>query len=469
MNPLIARALTQGFTINEIIKWLLSNNSPLSRSIKEATKQGYTQDQIGEYLTKGSKFTSGQRERALEGMTEKERAERMQYRGNAGKDLSKIMNIAYPAAAAYAGYTAGQKSVPPMPNAEPPPMQDAPSAIQPAAQGMQQQAVQRATGMGVPTTTQQVATQAALSPQAAPAIPTAPSSMELVTKENLLPHIAEYAKNYDDPSHIAAALYSQFPKHLDRIQKAAGKPMEEVIGDVLGEIKAQQPEVETNVMPPEQVEAPQKIAETLVPQQVEPEQTIEPEIKPMDVGSSVLTPSGEMGEIEKISGKTAQIKTESGKKGSKFDELLPVPENSDEIADIYQNLIDKIPEGYKSRMADYVGYSQDDNSLLITFHDGSSYDYQDVPEDIVKEIVNSDFMAKTTGGNYLGKWYKDAPSIGAGISLLISDLQKQRGGKGKEYDKKYKEMYSMHRLAKEKLKEKKENEKREERAKKRKK
>jgi 3-hydroxyacyl-CoA dehydrogenase len=129
-------------------------------------------------------------------------------------------------------------------------------------------------------------------------------------------------------------------------------------------------------------------------------------------------------------------------------------------------LIDKIPEGQKSRVYDAIGYDPNRNAIKYTYHDGKSYIIDDVPEEIVKEIVNSGFLAKTSGGNYMGFYYKGNPSIGAGMHVLISDLQRLRGGKGKEYSYKFEELYSQHRLPKNILKERHEKEQAKKKAKK---
>lgn len=183
----------------------------------------------------------------------------------------------------------------------------------------------------------------------------------------------------------------------------------------------------------------------------------------MSKGSSVITPSGEIAQIEDLPGKTAKVSVDGKKQVFESDDLVPVPDNHEEIGNLYQQLIDKIPEGDKSRVYDAIGYDPERNAIKYTYHDGKTYIIDDVPEDIAREIANSGFMAKTSGGNYMGFYYKGNPSIGAGMSVLINDLQKQRGGKGKEYSYKFEELYSQHRLPKNILKERAEKEKQRER------
>ncbi len=185
--------------------------------------------------------------------------------------------------------------------------------------------------------------------------------------------------------------------------------------------------------------------------------------KPMTKGAEVITPNGDFATVEDHPGKAAKVMVDGKPKVFDADELTPIPENHEEIGTLYQQLIDKIPEGQKSRVYDAIGYDPNRNAIKYTYHDGKSYIIDDVPEEIVKEITNSGYLAKTSGGNYMGFYYKGNPSIGAGMHVLISDLQRLRGGKGKEYSYKFEELYSQHRLPKNALKEKHEREKARER------
>lgn len=194
-----------------------------------------------------------------------------------------------------------------------------------------------------------------------------------------------------------------------------------------------------------------------------------PIAKPLSKGSEVITPTGDIARIDDLPGKTAKVDVDGTKQVHATDDLIPIPDNSKEIGDLYQELIDTIPEGNKSRVYDAIGYDPQRNAIKYTYHDGKSYIIDDVPEEIAKEIANSGYLAKTSGGNYMGFYYKGNPSIGAGMSVLINDLQKLRGGKGKEYSYKFEELYSQHRLPKNILKERSEQGKlraREEKAKK---
>jgi hypothetical protein len=76
----ITTALAQGYSISKIIKSILAMNTPLAKSIKEALKQGYNEDEIGEYLEKGKSASYSQKNKMLQGRTEEEKARGIAYR-----------------------------------------------------------------------------------------------------------------------------------------------------------------------------------------------------------------------------------------------------------------------------------------------------------------------------------------------------------------------------------------------------
>ena len=76
----VSQALSQGYAISNVIKSILRMNTPLSKAIKEALKQGYNEDQIREYLEKGKNASYSQKNQMLKGMTEEEKARGIAYR-----------------------------------------------------------------------------------------------------------------------------------------------------------------------------------------------------------------------------------------------------------------------------------------------------------------------------------------------------------------------------------------------------
>jgi hypothetical protein len=270
------------------------------------------------------------------------------------------------------------------------------------------------------------------------------------------------AQNGNDATQIDA-FFEKFAKGTKgKIEKASNMPFAQFVDEYIKNKPHQQEQPEAQQQEPENV--PRGTEEQISTSQL-PESTKTVE-KPIEVGSEVITPSGDIAKIDLLPGKTAKVDVDGKKQVFETDDLVPIPENHQEIGDLYQQLIDKIPEGQKSRVYDAIGYDPNRNAIKYTYHDGKSYIIDDVPEEIVKEIVNSGFLAKTSGGNYMGFYYKGNPSIGAGMHVLISDLQRLRGGKGKEYSYKFEELYSQHRLPKNILKERHEKEQAKKKAKK---
>ncbi len=105
----VSQALSQGYAISNVIKSVLRMNTPLAKAIKEAMKQGYNEDQIGEYLEKGKTSSYSQKNQMLKGMTEEEKARGIAYhQPKSEKNIGNILKTAAMAApVAAAGAVAG--------------------------------------------------------------------------------------------------------------------------------------------------------------------------------------------------------------------------------------------------------------------------------------------------------------------------------------------------------------------------
>lgn len=219
-------------------------------------------------------------------------------------------------------------------------------------------------------------------------------------------------------------------QNVKDMEREGGKSIEDLVGDFM-QASQQEPELS-----------------------LEPEPTLTPEIQEeVPKISEMITPDGDIGTVESIPGKTAKLNIDGKKKVVKADDLTPVPGNKDEILDLYERLIQAIPEDLRSSNLNWVGYDPTQNLLQVKFHNGASYTYEDVPEEFANKLENVLFTAKTTGGNYFGNWSQGDESRGAGVAALIRELQKQYG-KGQEYSAKFREVYSFLGLPEQKLREK---------------
>lgn len=74
----------------------------------------------------------------------------------------------------------------------------------------------------------------------------------------------------------------------------------------------------------------------------------------------------------------------------------------------------------KSAVIRQTEYDPEAKKLRIVFNNDSSYEYDDVPEDVYSSLTEGGIAAKTSGENQYGKWWvgKD-PSLGASFNKLI--------------------------------------------------
>ena len=173
----------------------------------------------------------------------------------------------------------------------------------------------------------------------------------------------------------------------------------------------------------------------------------------------VITEDGNLAEIVDEKGKTAKIIEDGKEKIVPGFSINGPPDNKDDILDLYERLIQAIPESERSAVINWAGYDPEKKKFAVRFHTGDAYTYEDIPDEFAKRIEEAGFLAKTTGGNYFGEWSEGEASRGAGLSKLIRELQAYYGGKGKEYSGKFKTVYSYLGEAERKLKEKQQREK----------
>ncbi len=510
MNPIL-QALGSGYSVKKILTYLSKSSPQLAEKITQAVAYGYPAAEVLKYVMKGGKNVSKQLPNATDEDSniytkmQYSLPENMKEAGNFALNAAKVAGGAAVASKVLSGIQGASElvdsapspaPVSPQPNLGADALTQSASPLQPGpglSQQVQQQAQSPVTNAKMPSSPTQVS-------QASQAMPLSPESPQQsifdqltsgVDKSSLEPEklqqlqflgmisdkLQEEGKSLNDPE------FQKLSKKIQDIVK--GNP-----GTVLRESARFEASKEKKPPTIDQVKElsdlwklskekdpnfPHSLSKVLQRNLGLDEKTADGLSKAfhpsassennneMVKGSSVITPSGDIATIEDLPGKTAKVNVDGKQQVHQTDELTPVPDNAEEIGQLYQQLIDKIPEGHKSRVYDAIGYDPNRNAIKYTYHDGKSYIIDDVPEEIVKEIANSNYLAKTSGGNYMGLYYKGNPSIGAGMHQLISDLQKLRGGKGKEYSYKFEELYSQHRLPKNILKEKFERDKARER------
>lgn len=163
----------------------------------------------------------------------------------------------------------------------------------------------------------------------------------------------------------------------------------------------------------------------------------EKEGKP-EKGSIVATPDGEVGEIKDIR-QTEGLVDEDGKlhKVKLSDIQMPDEKIQQTVARLLE-----IPEIDKSSIINYWAYDPTDKELFLMFHNGETYKYSDVPEELESELAEAGVSPKTKGENEFGAWAQDDPtSRGATfINKLISHPKYKRSTKGAEPNPHYRKL-----------------------------
>lgn len=413
MNPLL-QALSSGYTKEQILKHITRAFPDLAKKITKATAAGYSIDKIFNLMAKTS-----QPEQTGRMYQSQRHAKMTEEQREIGKSIAK-------AGLGIAGTAIAGRAVPAMLQnvgtklgflGTPSPMQQTPG--QQIGQNIQQGQVPGQQTQIPPQVSQQPITQEQIN--------TAPEyqpEFDFLKKRNLVPKIQSMVKSGKSKEQIIEMLKKKMPMMEQEALRSLGPGGREVDLDTkLGNI------VDKFFSPNEKLPEPNKSVE-----------------KPVEIGSEVITPDGDIANIEVLPGNTAKVDIDGKKHVFETKTLTPVPENKEEILQIYDKLIGAIPEEARSTMISAIGYDAQRNKVHVKFHDGTSYNYDDLDQEDIDSILNLEHLAKTTGGNYFGVHFEGEPSLGAGISKLIQRLQKKYGGKGKEYSGKFKELYSLYAI-----------------------
>jgi len=410
MTALITKALSSGFTTNQVVKMLIKQFPQYKEQIEKALALGYGADKIIQHITKDKK---GQPTISNEFLTESERQSKLE-RENKGfrNKVAGATALAAGAAAATALMPGAAQAAmggiqgmlgggqPQGPSPTPSPMDQTPGQTV----GAQVQAPGTIPNVPIPPIGQQQ-----LPTPQAPQI----DSQKIIKEMGLEGQIKNLQKAGNDSEAIAAGVEASMrPEQKKWLQSQTQAPVSEIIKDYL-------------------TKSPQEISK-------EPAE--------LKVGSEVITPDGDIANIEDLPGKTVKTTSNGRKNVYETEDLIAVPENKDEILSIYDKLIQAIPESARSTMVSAIGYDPKNNKAQVKFHDGTSYVYEDIDQEDIDSILNLENLAKTTGGNYFGVHFEGEPSLGAGMSKLIKRLQEKYGGKGKEYSGKFKEVYSLYAI-----------------------
>jgi len=406
MNP-IFQALAQGHGEEEILNHLIKKIPKLAPRVRKAKKQGYSTGGILSHLSQKMEREAGEDFDASSSVSERQKERKREVTKQLVSSGLKLGGMAFGA-----GLLA--RMAPQMLSRFP--------ALQRFLGGAAPKAAETATAPVAEAMGAEVAGVEALGATLADK----KASHEIFKRRGgyggqgkLIDSLAAQAT--DDQ--VVNAVKKLHPTLLGDLEKEFGKPGEQIIKE------AAQYAREGEKIPGTKIDAP-------------------------EVGKRVITEEGDFGTIEKLPGKTAKVDVDGKKKIIKSENLTPIPDNEDEVLDLYERLMEAIPEEHRSGPLNWVGYESGTNRLQFKFNDGTNYMYDEIPESFIKDMEEVNFLAKTTGGNFYGNWSEGDPSRGAGMFKLIQKLQKERGGKGKEYSGKFKQVYSRFEYPEKLLKEK---------------
>jgi hypothetical protein len=447
----VLTALSQGFAISKVINSVLQMNTPFAKSIKEALKQGYNEDQIEEYLTKGKSLSYSQKNKMLQGMTEEEKARGILYRQpKSQKNIGNILQSAATAIpAAAVGYAAGPLASAALSNVGPALARAAPQLFGAGAipgaiagagptnpanpQSIPPQTTQTTTLQPPPTQNTQVSPTNITQPQSAIQPEIKPIDISTIIDKPIidkLDRLVERGAGLDQ----LKAYFSVNPEPRKLIEERAGKPIVQVLEQYLSQKNSP-----TNLLPEsnELVENNKESAGILQEQE-----KISPKIEKQ---SLVASPKG-MGEVKEIRNGKAIIEVDGKKHSIDESELVQSPLPPKEMAELWDDLVSGIEHHtgrQVSRNVEWAGYDPDANELSYKPHGSSRlYVYGDISPSDVDILTNFLTQRKSTGRNFIGPWEAGTESpIGAAMHQLIKRLQVERGGKGNEYKNRYETIY----------------------------
>lgn len=445
MNPIL-QAINSGYTTQQILGFVRKAFPSLAPKITQAVNAGHSLDKIVGFLTNidGQKGLSNENASTILGRNNQADAEKAQglVRGAAGLATSALGTYALGRAlpSMFSGQTPTAGSV--NPAGQPPVLpqggiQNAPIPNPVAANN----AAALPTNQPLPgSATAQPAANPALPVNAAPVLENA----EKIIDDMKIRETVDNLSKTLPPEDVAAVLEqhmlsdSQKKWMKDNVKTPLPQLIDQYVKSMAGQ-SAKEPPTSLIQQLPEQPNQKVDLPLQSPPIKVSPSEDIEqPEVpKQEESAKQVMLPDGRIGSV--VSEKSGILKIDDEGKTShrKSDEVFEAPLPERDLADIYEELVGAIPEKERSAVINWAGYDPNTKELAFRPHNGALYVYNNIPEEFAEKLQNSMFQAKTTGSNFYGEWEEGKESRFAGLSKLIRELQKEYGGKGKEYSRKY--------------------------------
>lgn len=458
MASQILGALSNGFTSKQILDFLLRKFPAHSDKIKDALKAGFTVEQVINFLGGGREAVN----QVSPSTTEHEQTRDIDIQR--GKDVNQTALKGVGTAALAGGAALGapmlqsalQRAAPQLlgpgsigsglgKNLSP-----GAKSLSPTKSGMPQTPMPSMLAGNQQNDQQVSPSQPPISPSIPPSAPAVQPEVKSINAGELLKdlpglkkQIEDLSKNVKDPKGVTAILYNKYPKEMEKIQKKAGKPMEEVIAEYM----ESQPE---GVKPFDNTEPEKslKVGDKFTTRKGEeatltelndktfeyetdkggkrsgPLSSLEYEKGKIEKGSLASSPEG-IGEVKEIRNGKAIIEVDGKKHQVDEDELEKPQYTEDEIADAYDRMFEMIPEEHRSGFIQWAGYNEDENSLGYIPRGGKYEKIYDITPEEARMIKEGKGTARTSGEEREGIWVVGEDTRGGVISQIVHDRRRK--------------------------------------------
>ncbi len=420
MFAMVQQALMLGYTAKQVLDYLSRKVGNAAEGIKNARTSGYSDDDILKFLSnkiptkkRSQEPVKNVQERYLSGIGHKTREERDETRNKFIRGALGAAGTAIGAYGAYKSFFPSSTAV----KAELMPERGMPQPNMIESQVSEQ--------LKLPQITPQVQQQPEMPVPQQPITPTQPMNEQTppdIDYSNIISQMGLEGRiknlSEQNPVEIIPDVIEQMltPQQKKWAKENIDVPFKQVVEGYLQQNPHQKAQ-KKNITP---------IAQETIPEEKEPEIQ----------GNLAVLPDG-IGEVKSIENDIATLDVDGKERKRKVEDVLPVPIPKQDLADIYEQLKNAIPENERSSVINFAGYDANANELAFRPHSGALYIYKDIPPEFAEKLKKAMFKAKTTGENFYGSWSQGEGSRFAGLGQLIRELQKQYGGKGKEYIRKY--------------------------------
>lgn len=447
MSPL-TQAISQGFSAEQVIEYLLRKFPKYAKDIQKALGHGYSADQVLKYLTKGRKGVNEfegeltEHEKTRKSDTEKQRS----LERNIGKGALALGGAAL---GAYGLARGGQSILPevlPAIQGVMNPKQDVEIDLTPRIAHQPKQLEQQPPNQLIQ---QAISPEPSVPPQVPPQFsqtPIQPQASQINYGQILdqlgVKGIVDGLRENNPPELVSKVIKYRLPKsQLQELESKLQAPIDQIIQNYI----ASAPPLETlqeKIAKGTSVEQTKKEIPSVNQEKDRFKDLIQsgkkkfeehmnaPEIqeKPkdrllkLDRGSSVLLPDGNIGEIEDVKQGIAKVKVGDRIRNKKLSELMESPK---EAATAALELIKSFtPEHLRSAHHALNTYDPITRSAQFLFHNGEGYIIEDISPEEYEKLSNEIEEAKTTGENKIGAWATGAGSRGAAYQKIVKNLKK---------------------------------------------